>query len=113
MSEAELVRKDINNICCIYASVGAAMFDEARERLALRISQRHEKQLAELKKQLEDNQQAARDSHAKYLDTLKACNNREDQITELREQIESMKLAWVADATIAAAAIAEKEGRRS
>ena len=52
MSEAELVRKDIDNICCIYRSVGEAMFDEPRERLALRIAQRHEKRVADLEQQL-------------------------------------------------------------
>jgi hypothetical protein len=53
MNEAELVRKDIDNICCIYASVGAAMFDEPRERLALRIAQRHDKQLEDLREVIE------------------------------------------------------------
>ena len=35
---ARLIREDIDNICCIYASVGNAMHEEARERLAARIA---------------------------------------------------------------------------
>jgi hypothetical protein len=35
---ARAIRKDIDNICCIYASVGNAMHEEARERLAARIA---------------------------------------------------------------------------
>jgi hypothetical protein len=34
------IRKDINDICCIYRTVGEAMFEEARQRLAERIATR-------------------------------------------------------------------------
>lgn len=34
------IRKDIDNIGCIYPSIGAAMYDEPRDRLSQRISHR-------------------------------------------------------------------------
>lgn len=44
----QLVRKDIDSICCIYRSVGEAMWDEPRDRLACRFAKRLDEKDTEL-----------------------------------------------------------------
>lgn len=58
---ADIVRRDVANICSIYPTVGDALYDEPRERLVARITksiaaeiQQRDARIADLEKERDD-----------------------------------------------------------